>query len=87
MFDVSFAELGLVGLIGLLLLGPKDMLQAIKYIKTFLSSLREKYDEYIKYFNETMAEEEPIVKIVFDEEGNPQKAYDINRIKPFLKDE
>ena len=87
MFDISFSELGLVGLIGILLLGPKDMLQALKYIKTFLSSLREKYDEYVKYFNEALTEEEPIVKTVFDEEGNPQQTYDINRIKPFLKDE
>jgi len=89
MFDFSLGELGIVGLIALLVLGPKDMIIFIKNIRDFFSKIRAYYDQYVKYLNaaiEEVEEEKNIVDFIMDQDGNYQKTYDLSKIMPQIKD-
>ena len=79
MFDFSLAELGIVGLIALFVLGPKDMLALLKVCRDFFSSLKKHYLDYTYYLNEALDDLDDKKKIV-DLEGKLQKTYDIPKL-------
>lgn len=90
MFDFSFPELGIVGLIALLVLGPKDMVLFLKSIAQFASKLKEYCAEYTQYINSAVNEieaETKIVDMIVDEEGNMQKVYDLSKIMPEIHED
>lgn len=78
MFDFSFAELGVVGLIALLVLGPKDMLVLLRAMRDFFSSLKKHYLSYSDYINEALDDIDDKNKIL-DLDGNLQKTYDVSK--------
>lgn len=89
MFDFSFSELGLVGLIALLVLGPKDMVLFIRSIRAFFSQIQDHYKKYINYLNAAInevEEETKLVDMIIDQDGKYQKVYDISKIMPDIKD-
>ena len=85
MFDVSLSELFLTGLVGFLVLGKKDfkdLLSTILDAKSYFGDLVARFKAFI---NDQLNEED-IVDIIYDEEGKPHKAYNIENLKPFLRD-
>jgi Sec-independent protein translocase protein TatA len=87
MFDFSLSELGVVGLVALIVLGPKEMIELIKSARKIKSSITEYFAESKKYLDEILEEEENIVDVIIDMDGNYQKTYKLNKIKPDIKDE
>jgi Sec-independent protein translocase protein TatA len=87
MLDVSISELALVGLVGFLVLGPKEMLSMIKSARSIITSLKSYYEEFIKHLNKELEADDDYVKIIMDNEGHPQKVYDLEKIKPYIKEE
>lgn len=83
MFDISFGELIIVFLVGLLVLGPREMLRCAKTLKTIWADIKVYYNEFMQYLSREL-DSDDFVKIVYDPEGNPQKVYDIEKLKPYL---
>lgn len=83
MFDISFAELLVVLLVGLLVLGPKDMLKSAKAMKRVWRDIKSYYTEFVEYLSREL-DNDDFVKIIYDQDGNPQKVYDIEKLKPYL---
>lgn len=86
MFDISMSELMLVGIVGLYALGPKELFAAIKSVRSLVANLKAYYEEFMNHLSKEL-EGDDYVKIIFDDEGRPQKVYDLEKIKPYLKDE
>ena len=80
----SCAELLVILIIGLLVLGPKDLLQAVKSVGGITGKLRQYYDSFISYLSKELGEDE-YVKFIVDEDGNHHKAYDLDKIKPYIR--
>lgn len=89
MFDLSFSEIGLVGVIALMVLGPKEMIVFIKSIRDFFASIRQYYNKYLNYLNKAInevEEETKLVDVIIDQDGNYQKVYDLSKVMPQIKD-
>jgi Sec-independent protein translocase protein TatA len=84
MFDFSLAELGVVGIIALLALGPDEMVKILSFLKKTTDRLKREVRKQMDMAREATGEND-LVKIIFDENGSPQKAYDMDKIKPLLK--
>lgn len=78
MFDFSLAELGMVALVSLFVLGPKDMLVLLKACRDFFISLKKHYLNYTDYLNEALDDLDDKNKIV-DLDGKLQKTYKIKK--------
>jgi Sec-independent protein translocase protein TatA len=90
MFDFSLAEFGLVGLVALLVLGPKDMVVFMRSASGMVSDLKKNFEKYAQYLKDAMNEvegETNIVDVIIDEEGNSQRVYDLSKIMPAIKEE
>ena len=85
MFDISFAEISIVGVIGFIMLGPKEFWQTVKTVKNFIMDIKEHLQSYMKYFEEEFSEEKAISDVLFDDEGIAHITYDIEKLKPMFK--
>jgi Sec-independent protein translocase protein TatA len=84
LFDISASELLLTALVGFLVLGKEDfksLIEIVADLKTHLTS----YLNQLKNFINNQLEDEEIVEIIFDDEGNPHKSYNIEKLKPLFK--
>jgi Sec-independent protein translocase protein TatA len=86
MFDISFGEFSLIGLVALLVLGPTEMLKVYKSIKKFVSSIKKSIEKQLKGITHD-AEDEDLIDITIDDQGVPQKAYKLDKILEKLKAE
>lgn len=90
MFDFSLPELGLVGIIALLVLGPKDMVIFLKSISQAISKVKDYYCDYVQYLNSAINEveaEKNVVDVIIDMDGNHQRVYDLSKIMPQIKED
>ncbi|MCE2991874.1 MAG: twin-arginine translocase TatA/TatE family subunit [Candidatus Jidaibacter sp.] len=89
MLDISISEIIVVGLVGLIVLGPKEMVEVIRSLRKIGNNIKEYYNEFLAYLSAELGEtpSDDYVKIILDQDGNPQKVYDLEKIKPYLKDE
>lgn len=94
MFDLSWAEMAVVMIVGILVIGPKDMPVVIRNIKKFSHKAKEITSEIIKSFDEDESisdlknEVNKInkdIKTIVDLEGNIQPTYDISDIMPEIE--
>jgi sec-independent protein translocase protein TatB len=89
MFDLSWSEILLVGIVALLVIGPKELPTAIRFCKKLLRKMKNLTQELSSAFNEI----EPIddlkkeaeklnkdITYITDLEGNLQPTYDISDI-------
>ncbi|MEQ9314714.1 MAG: Sec-independent protein translocase protein TatB [Henriciella sp.] len=58
MFDLAWAELGLIALIGVLILGPKELPQAMRAMAKVVRKVRNLAAEFQGHFNEMIREAE-----------------------------
>lgn len=82
MFDFSLAELGVVGMVALLVLGPQEFCELIKGVKVLTKKVRSLYYEYLEDINESVSNDN-IVDVIIDMDGNLQKRYDHKKIMPY----
>jgi sec-independent protein translocase protein TatB len=89
MLDISISEIIVVGIVGLIVLGPKEMVEVIRSLRKIWANIKEHYNEFLAYLSSELEENsnDDYVKIILDQDGNPQKVYDLEKIKPYLKDE
>jgi Sec-independent protein translocase protein TatA len=88
MFGFSFAELLLALIVALLVLGPSDFLTAIKAVREAFSKLQEWYQSYLHYLETELDPErkgKELVGHIIDQNGKLQKTYNLDLIKPDLK--
>ncbi len=86
MLEVSFSEIGLIGIIGILILGPNEMINILKSFRRYVAIIKENYTQYVNYLNKVLIDQdEPFVSVIFDENGAQHKAYNLEKIAPILK--
>ncbi len=81
---ISFGELMLIMMVALVALGPEHFLSSVKTLKSLADGFKSWYNDFINYL-ESEINGDGFVDIIIDEEGNRQKVYDVEKIKPFLK--
>ncbi|MCE3232677.1 MAG: hypothetical protein K0R98_934 [Rickettsiaceae bacterium] len=94
MFDFSFAELVVVGAVGLLVLGPEELPVVIRNCKKIINQITQvgkefsnsilEIDEVKDLKNEAKKLNEDI-KTIVDLDGQVQRTYDISDIMPELE--
>lgn len=86
MLDIGFSELLLIAVVGIVVIGPKDLPVVVRHIARFVHELHALYAGLKNQFT-AMAEEAGIHEIqrnvttIIDLEGKPQKAYDVRELE------
>ena len=82
MFDFGFSEIAFIALAALVLLGPKDMLEAARTVRgwwrTLLGFREEARKQMTELMDETGLQE---TRTIIDLDGNPQVAYDVSDLE------
>ena len=81
MFDISFGEFALSIILSLACLGIKGTFVLVKSFATMVKELRLRLNEIYSQ----LEYEEP--RYIIDLEGKPQRTYQLENIKPVIKDE
>lgn len=88
MFDVALSELGLVGIVAVFVLGPKDLIKVVKQLNSNIAGIKQWLNRYIQYLTDGISEttliqkKQEITNYIVDLEGNLQITYDLTDIKP-----
>ena len=77
MFNISLSELGVAGVIAILILGPKEFKNVIRYLKYFIAKLKNYVSHYISPIDHEL---ESFKKHIIDLDGKEQETYDISDI-------
>lgn len=84
MFDVGLSELALIALVGLIVIGPKDMPVVARYIMAAIREVRG-FANGVKKQVEQIADEAGLndlkASTIIDLDGKPQIAYDISDLE------
>lgn len=84
MFDIGLSELALIALVGLIVIGPKDMPKVARYIVAAIRELRGFADGVKKQVMQ-MADEARLNELkastIIDLNGKPQIAYDVSELE------
>ena len=86
MLDFSLAELGVVGLVALLLLGPEDLAGILKAIKTLKSKIKDFFTDRFPEVTEAIYNDK-VIDLMVDSDGNLQKMYDNKKLESSRKQE
>lgn len=83
MLDVGFSELLLIGVVGLIVVGPKDLPAVIRQVRKVLRELGDIYSGLKKQVHDVIDETElsdlkDSMTTIIDLDGNPQKAYNVD---------
>ena len=84
MFDIAFSEIIVVCIVSLIVLGPAQSIALLKEFFNIINTLKSWYIDFTERLKIEL-DEEDLVEIIYDEEGRPHKAYNIESIKPYLK--
>lgn len=95
MFELSFAEILLILIVGLVVIGPKDLPKVIKSVREFIVKAKKmahefsqevlKIDEIKNIHDDLKQEVEKVnndIKMIVDMDGNLQPTYDISDLLP-----
>lgn len=79
MLGISWAELIIIGVLALIILGPKELPFALKKIGNFFGKLKVFSDEFLGDLNKEIEEPKKYIK---DLDGKIQPTYNLDDIKP-----
>jgi sec-independent protein translocase protein TatB len=94
MFDFSFSELLVVGVVGLVVLGPEELPVIIRNCKKIITQVKEVGKEFtdsimemdeLKDLKEEARKLNEDIKTIVDLDGNVQRTYDISDIMPEIE--
>lgn len=85
MFDIAFSEIIVVCIVSLIVLGPTQSIALLKEFFNIIDIIKSWYVDFTERVKADL-DEEDLVNIIYDEEGKPYKAYNIESIKPYLKE-
>lgn len=80
--DFSWGELAVIAAVAFLLLGPEDMVAALKKGREWWGKIKEEFESIKELL--VKATDEP-KKQMLDMEGNLRETYDLSDIKPLIK--
>ena len=90
MFDIGFSEILLIAIVGLVVIGPKDLPVVIRHVARFLRELRAVYAGLKGQMTQLMDEAglndlhrdvNTQMTTIIDLEGKPQKAYNVTELE------
>jgi Sec-independent protein translocase protein TatA len=84
MFDFSFSEFSLVMVLALLLLGPKELYRLYHSVRAKFQPIKQTLEAEIGAIRREI-DEEGVVEIIIDDQGRPQKSYNLEKLRPHLK--
>lgn len=97
MFDIGWSEVMVIGVVAVLVVGPKDLPKVIQWMQRTVRTLHQYKQEMVKLWGETFQEETTLsdlkddlttlhkeVKYVVDLEGNLQRIYDVSDLPQSL---
>lgn len=87
MFDFSLGELGIVGVVAIAVFGPREIINLMRNIRDLKNKAAELYRNSSNYLNQVLEEEQNVVDVIIDMNGQVQKTYDLSHIKPKITDE
>lgn len=88
MFDLSFGEITIIAVIGLLVIGPKELPVVARYIRDILRSIRETTHSIRSQVNEALDEDElraewqESIRLIEGDDGKMYEAFDLSDILP-----
>ena len=95
MFDLSFSEMTLVAVVGLLVIGPKDLPKVITTIKKSLAKLKKLASDFtssitdIDEISDLKNEAKKLnneIRTIIDLDGNEQPTYDLSDVMPNINE-
>lgn len=86
MLDVGFSELLLIAVVGLIVIGPKDLPVVIRSLRKVIREFSEVYNGLKRQVTEVIDESElrelnKNLTTIIDLEGKPQQAYDVRDLE------
>lgn len=94
MFNLSFLEIIVIAVVGILVVGPEELPSMIKKVRNFINSARSSVEKILNDteeqtgIGELKKEAESInhsIKNIVDLDGNNQQAYDVDEVMDDLK--
>lgn len=87
MLDITYSELILICVIAMSVLGPKEVFDIIKSFRRLSVDFKKHYQNFLHYLSKELGEEQDnFVDIIIDKHGNQHKVYNLDIIKPFIKE-
>lgn len=83
MFDIGLTEIMVTGVVACIVLDVKDIPKIFKTVKQFFNYIANVTDEIKSVFNDLEKE----TKTIIDLEGNNQLTYDLEDIRPDIKND
>lgn len=94
MFNISFFELIIIAVVGIIFIGPEELPSVVKnlrkiflYLKQTKDSIKETITDMddVNYIKNELSEVDQSLKEIVDVDGNVQKVYDISNVMPEIK--
>ena len=94
MFNISFFELIIIVVVGIIFIGPEELPSVVKnlrkiflYLKQTKDSIKETITDMddVNYIKNELSEVDQSLKEIVDLDGNVQKVYDISNVMPEIK--
>ncbi len=93
MFDVSFSEIAIIGVVLIALFGPKEAVEILMDIKRYFNSAKSSLAQYMEYIesecslgkNNEPYNSDKIMGYIVDLDGNLQPTYDLSCLTPEIK--
>lgn len=87
MFSISLSEVLIVLVVILLVYNKQDYKEAIEVIKKFKRSFKNIKAESTNLFNELTGEAKPFIHTIIGDDGKEYTAYNLDAIKPDIKED
>jgi sec-independent protein translocase protein TatB len=94
MFDLSWSELMVVGVVGLVVIGPEELPAIVRNCKKIMAQIKQVSKEFtdsiteMDEFKDLKEEAKKLnedIKTIVDLDGNVQRTYDISDIMPEIE--
>jgi len=94
MLDLSWGEIGIIAVVAIVVIGPKDLPVVLRTCGKLLAKAKSMLHEVKKTFDEALEEDEIAstkqqikkeLRQIVDMEGNLRDAYDVEELKPHIK--
>jgi Sec-independent protein translocase protein TatA len=86
MFDISLSEIMVVLLGGFLFLGPRELVRVMRTIRSYIWELKNQIFRIEREISDEI-DSDDFIKTIKDADGIHQKVYDLEKIKPYIRND